>query len=559
MTVAIEEPSRSTRRMSPAMAIVWQIVRGNRTAICVALGGWAVAALFANTVLAHALATYDSLWRVGLGLMVAIFAAFLPLLVSAWFSLGVNVEETLEGYPRCLLRTPVTSAMLAGLPIALGLVAVSLSWIAVEKAVLLPLGTPVSLFPSTLGFAGGLLLMQAICWAPVGKGFKIPLFGLVLGTLIGGAVLIGVRGLSHGWFTGLYAVLSIVAGALAYVGLGASRRGDIYELESIRRLGQRLAAVLNRRPGFQGVDGPNAQYWFDRSVEGFPLFGAVIWLVLVTSPSLLGSAHPTLVDGGAFAGMPIASVTCMLWVKVMTFAPIVAVLLAAILGINPLASTYGFRRPLTSQQVAWTKLRGALWGVWWTLGFLAAIAAVAMLTPADSGSKHGFLGALLLTALDRSAIAPIAFGIVCYVLWILRARVDCMWMSVLKLGGAGAIHLLLPGFILVACIIVENATGNSVWPIIMDHIGAIAVVGLVAKIATYIAVIRLLARRGLTDISTIGRQVAIWVAGSVLMAWLGSMALPTMALSTIVCLSITAVPMARAALLPWAVDRARHQ
>ena len=545
-------------RVNPTRAILWYIVKANQGRMTAVFGYWVFVAVLANTVLAHSLATYDSMARYGVAMILVIPAVAIPLLLAACFSMEAN-WETLDGYPAYLMRQPVPSLTLSTVPMAIGLPVVSLSWVIVALTVLQPLGLPTHLLPSTVGTAGGLLIIQALCWAPVGKVAKLLLFGAVLGAIAGTAVLVSVRELNPHPFLALYAVASILAAVAATNGVRMSRRGDRYEIHVFRTFGQWLAATLNRRPRFSGFDGPTAQLWFDRTVEGFPLIGAMIWVFIVASPTLFSSQHPSLVEGRGTESWPVAGIATILWVKVATFAPLVALLLAALLGNNPLPSTYGYRRPLSTIQLAQIKVRSAMSGVWATVGLLAGVAGLALLTPASEGGRKGFLGALLAKDLSTTSILPIALVVALYVVTLIRARLDGVWASTLKLTWYVVLQLVLPWFAWFG-LCVWSSYGELVWGFIMSRLVVLATIAAVLKIGAYVAVASKLSRDGLTNASAIGRQVSIWTVSAILLTVLASASLPsTFTLPTIIALAISAIPIVRVSLITWAVDRARHQ
>ena len=558
MSIALPQAGRASERPNIAAGILWYLLRGNRRRLMVAAVYWIVMAVLSHTLLSDILATYDSLLLSSLAIMSLIPLGGLMLLVIGQFNMTTMFEETFKGYPPHLLRLPATSAALAVWPMVFGIPTVCVAWIVLGKTVLTPLGIPTEAAVPCLGLCAALILCQCVTWAPLNPTPRFLLYFASLGLVGGSAFGIGLHGWNHLPFILAYSTAIILGVPLAIGCVSASRRGEIYTPDYLRPLAERIGDVLRRRPEVDTTDGRRAQAWLDNCMEGAPMPWALIFLALITLPALLSRNTVSLV-GPSESNWPIAGIRVLPWAFGVMLAPVVAIILGGLLGNNPLPSAVAFLRPLTSTEIAASKLRAALTGALTTNGVVILLACLALLTPASDGSAHGILGALLLKDLAPANLPPIILVAVLIMLVITRARIDGIWSSVLRNHWLAAIQLIGPACAFVG-LMVWNGFGGAVTSFLIDNQTALASILTLLKLGSFIGVVTMLCRRGLVEASTILRQCALWVGVSAGLTVLASMALPsTISLSTTVALAFAAMPAVRIALVPWAVDKARHQ
>ena len=214
----------------------------------------------------------------------------------------------------------------------------------------------------------------------------------------------------------------------------------------------------------------------------------------------------------------------------------------------------------TSTEIAASKLRAALVSAWATIGVVALFGCLALLTPATDGPVHGILGALLLRDLTPSRVPTIILAIVLFMLVVVRARVDGIWSSVLRNHWLASIQLIGPTLAFVT-LMIWNSFGNVVGYFLTVHQSEIATAAVVVKVMGVVVAFVVLKRHRLITTSTIARQVAVWLVTSIGLAalTLAAVSWTTALPMTAVALSPVLVPIVRVSLIPWAIDKARHQ
>jgi len=559
MSVALRQNSRASGDFSVPAGLLWYLLRGNRHRLRFAVIYWALLTVLAHTTLAGVLATYDSLALSSIAIILLIPLGGMWLFSIGQFNMTTDFDGAFKGYPTYLLRLPATSTALAVWPMIFGTPSVCICWIILNKTVLAPLGIQASIAMPCLGMCAALILSQAVSWAPLNPSPRLFLYFGAVGALGGSAFGIGVHAWNPAPLMVAYLASIAIGIPLAIACVSYSRRGDLYAADFLRPLFKRLAFLIGRRRPIDAIDGRSAQAWFDTQIEGVPMPTALAFCVLPTLPWLFGSIQYPLV-GPAESSWPIAGIKVIPWVQIVLFAPLVAILLGGLLGHNPLPSTAAFLRPLTSIEIARSKMRAGLNGVWSTLGVIVIISCVALLTPAADGNVHGVLGALILKDLGPSNILPIVLTATLGVLVLIRARIDGIWSSLIRSNWLSGAQLVGPAFTLVA-LSTWNSFGGMVGYFLVVHQTELATAAAVLKVAAFGVVISMLRRGGLISVSTILRQVGFWFLTSTALAVLSIEVLPstTVLPAAIIGIAITAVPMVRVSLIPWAVDRARHQ
>lgn len=272
---------------SPVTALAWEIWRRNRRAVWLAIGvllsGW----LF-NLALPHDFRATPADRERLLTLNCLLGAGSLLLVFSMFNYTEFNPQKEWTGFPYRLFSLPVSSGVLAALPIALGIAAVELVYLAWLKLVfhhgeLMKPGW----FAVLLG--AYMVFYQAILWALAGfRVLRIIVLGLIGTSFVGVSFLpFFARYTPSPWLSEavlitLLAGLALIAFLGAWLCVARQRWGGGQRRNSLRVLIERAADALPRRRQIFRTPAA-AQFWFEWRRAGLllPLCIGVLLLAVI--------------------------------------------------------------------------------------------------------------------------------------------------------------------------------------------------------------------------------------------------------------------------------------
>jgi hypothetical protein len=152
--------------------------------------------------------------------------AIVCLLSAAMYGTA-DITSKSAGFPSHMLVLPVSTRALVGWPMLFGAGGVTLCWVLLASLFLMRAGVPVRLLWTSCMVCAVTAWLQAIDWWP----FRIPVMRAVCTTLVliaigGFAAWASSRGLSGPVISGYYVIATVVAYAVARVGLSLARRGE---------------------------------------------------------------------------------------------------------------------------------------------------------------------------------------------------------------------------------------------------------------------------------------------------------------------------------------------
>ena len=214
-------------------------------------------------------------------------AAVVSYLMSVFLMADGPLGDMTSGYSRRLFARPVTTARLAAWPMAMGAVAVSLAWAALVVLVFRRSGTAVPLGPTTLGLVALLAWLQALSWTP----FPFAWLGAIAASTAilgqgGAAWWLAKRGVPQGALAALAVGSAAMAYGVAVAGVGRARRGEGREPPRwLGRMGEAGARLWRSRAPYRS--GAEAQLAFEWRNHGaiLPLF--VLLTLAIQLPILL--------------------------------------------------------------------------------------------------------------------------------------------------------------------------------------------------------------------------------------------------------------------------------
>lgn len=556
MSIALTKP-KPAASTSVVRGMLFILFRANRYRVAGMLVFWSLMALVANTVLARALATFQSLPIACVAIMTVVMSVGLLVILIGSFSLNIDIERAFQGYPEYLLRLPASSVALALWPILIGTVTVSAAWLIIDKAIVVPIGVA-SMTPALgcLSLCAALVCSQAVSWSPLGNVARCVLYSVILGIVAWSAVNASVGNLSTAPCAIAYAALIVGGAATAVMCVSISRRGDIYLFERLRPLVERLKFPRPVMPA--GVDGPRAFTWFDWATEGYSLPLCLIVIIVFTLPILAMTQTVQLVDALQAQSWPIAGIRMWAWSKVAIFiCPAMSMMLLTAIGCNVNQSTFIMSRPISSLDIARTKLATSAGSILAMLAILAALVCIVLMTPATDGSVHGSFGVLLSRYANPEAAPALILAAAACVVAMLRARTDGIWAATLRSQWLVSGQMMIP--LIVFCVVaVLNAFGVPAFQWFLKNFPTLIVVTAVVKVALMAFVVVDLLKRRLITMSLLSTALLALAAVAACLAFLTVGVLTSTPALVAACIGIVAVPIVRIGLIPLAVDRARH-
>ena len=336
---------------SPAAAIAWEFRRRHRWGLLALLVYLVVLAAVRIFVVRRPI-DFENDQTFALIVVVPLTATFMYFLAVFSFGLSGDLAARQSMYPARLFTLPVTTAALAGWPMAYGAAAMALLWFATRLLAVWPSGAAVPVVWPALLAASLMAWTQALTWMPYAlPGLRVMVTILWLAT-IDAAVLLALQ-----YKTPEPVMLAILAPhvplavLVARYAVARARRGDVPDW-------RRLRTARPPRP-LAHARGDKAQAWLEWRQHGRSL-PAMVTIVLPFELLLLFALReaPVLI----FETLVVALLT----------PPIMAAFVAGTVsgGMTPFVAT----RPLTNASIIGAKLQAAMWST--LIAWLLVLAAV---------------------------------------------------------------------------------------------------------------------------------------------------------------------------------------
>ncbi|HMD36990.1 MAG TPA: hypothetical protein VKH42_18580 [Vicinamibacterales bacterium] len=540
--------------MRAARAFAWEFGRGHRLTLVVLaaymFGFWAIRLVIVGPGHPIKVAPPDGL--AAFLVVPATFAAFYFIGVFT-FGLSGDLAARESIFPRRMFTLPLTSAALAGWPMAYGCASMAALWLVVA-AVSRLVGADVTvpwIWPMLFG-AAVIAWMQALTWMPYGiRGLRVVIAVMVL-TAIDATVFVALD--SHVADATLFALLAPqlpVAYLVAWYGVARARRGDTPNWDRAPS-GERVRPAEASRPAADGSrsfrSADHAQTWFEWRCHGRVL-PAMTALVVPVELLLF------FVPGNDTA----AIVFLVLFVALLT-PPFLAVFVAPALGTP---GPYLARRPLTSARLVAAKLTMTVWSTLaaWLLVAVFVIGALLLSGRMPIVVERLQTGSHVTGALRMFAVCAAAVVALIASTWKHLVQSLCIGLTgrdwLIKGSVLAALIVLVALWPLVDAILFDMRVQSIVWNALPWILAAMVAMKMVAGV--WVA-IRLHDSRLLGDgalvLGAVCWTTTITAMYGVLVWFADSPAIPRYLLGAIAILN---VPLARVAAAPLALEWSRHQ
>jgi hypothetical protein len=277
---------------SPAITICWQIWSRHRLGLSLSGVSLLLMVLFFPPLLLR----FDN--------TAAFLATIIPAtLVSAFIVNAVLFTEEVgsmtSGYPRRMLTLPVATGVLAFWPLLLGVLSVVTLWLAIAGLIYQRGGYRPPLVLPAMALAVCIAWIQTVCWMPI-KNPLIRSYVMIMGIcmlLVVPAWLGFHRFLSSSQISVLGGLELLGLYGLARLGLAYDRKGQEWTFGA-DRVADWYGSVLDRssrpRPDFANASA--AQEWYESSCHSRMLMGMMILMLC-----LMGAAYLWVRRNDAFA------------------------------------------------------------------------------------------------------------------------------------------------------------------------------------------------------------------------------------------------------------------
>jgi hypothetical protein len=270
----------------PILALIWEIWRRGRRLAWLCAGLLTVCSLSAwlASDKARVFENFEALYYLSMIISLA-------LVFGIFHNAEFNPRKNWHGFPYRQFTLPVSTWILVGCPMLLGVTTLELVYFAWAYLVFAPMGRTISLWPAWV-MAAGLPSYQAIVWGLA--GFRVTRLVVLA---LAGAVFMDIGALpAYSWVLTVPVSKVVTLSSLLLVVLGLSAIiGGWYSVENQRRGGGRgrgefkarinqvIDALPRRRADFSSPAG--AQFWFEWRRSGLPLPASVCAaLVLIFLP-----------------------------------------------------------------------------------------------------------------------------------------------------------------------------------------------------------------------------------------------------------------------------------
>jgi hypothetical protein len=505
-----------------------------------------------------------------------------PLVIALFVSISLfanpdaDIVGISSGYPSYLLTLPVRTRTLVFWPMLYGITTVVLSWLALGRLILNPLGADLPLWWPALILAALVSCIQAVFWLPLGVPYLRMGLVVLVSLSLGG---LGIRGaflLLPGLMVAVFSCVIALAYRIAVYGVARARRGDTPEwtLRSERAGGAPPAQKPFATP-------LTAQRWYEWRRNGIllPMIIAVNCLLLVClvwkaqDHTPLDLLHPIVPSDEVPAGL--AGIQVSVGLKfAMIYLPCITPLLAMGIGcgiwradnrkpdhsLNPFYAV----RPLSSAALVGAKFHMAACSTLLTWAIVLLFEAVLLFHSAQDGITVAPLGRLLLPYVSLKSGLLALLGLAAAILLTWKGQVGALFID---LSGrpwlANSYAMLVTGgqsgfFVLLTLI---NTKYPEAWPSLLKALPYEIVCAVLLKLTAGSWALNRCRQRHL-----IGARTMIQIGIGWLLLALGYWALLCFLLPAVpsgigllLCAVVLFLPLTRLALAPLAFDWNRHR
>ena len=270
--------------MTPAGAIAWEFRQRYRWG-WIALGSYfAILAIIKLSVAARGGAiTFSSDESFAFAVIVPITTAFIYFLAVFTFGLTGDIAARQSMYPQRMFTLPVTTNVLAGLPMLYGTLAIAILWVALRLFSLWPSGTEVpEVWPAVMA-ASFLAWAQALTWMPYPlPGLRVVVTVLWLITMDAIVMVALELKASEGVMLAILAPQLPLAFLAARHAVSGARHGDVAHW--------RIAWFQSTRKGGAFPSAARAHLWFEWRQHGRSL-PAIVAILLPFELGMLFVFH----------------------------------------------------------------------------------------------------------------------------------------------------------------------------------------------------------------------------------------------------------------------------
>lgn len=299
--------------MTPAQAVLWQVVRQHRFGLA-ADAAYLLVAASSIRLLPAAVLHYKFDEQSLVVHSLALPCSFVVLHVLAIFS-SISEQKKDSGYPTNMFVLPVTARFLVVWPMIHGCLALAALWLVIATQILWPAGINAPLLLPLVLLWLALAGMQAIGWIPLAQSWlRVAIAVPVYMALIGGAIVVAVliEGLQlqasavpRAIVIGVLMAFIGVAYAVARHSVAMARRGDSFDWRAWQRLQGRLLAW--RKPAEHPFASAGwAQLWFECRGQAWFLPAMLAPLLLIMGLMMGGIEKHKLELGYRFLAIGLA-------------------------------------------------------------------------------------------------------------------------------------------------------------------------------------------------------------------------------------------------------------
>jgi len=543
---------------SPALIMAWQIWSRHRLGIRIS----AVCLLLMVIAFPPILRTFDSR---AVFVLSMIPAALVSVYVTNLLLFTDEVGSLTSGYPRRMFTLPVTTRTLVLWPMLLALLTVLSLWLVISVLVYQRAGYRPPLILPALAIAVTMAWSQTVAWLPTKSQ-------LVQGytATIGFALLVGVpcwllvvNRASSAEVTVIGLVELPALCALAFLGLTHARRGDEWSF-GLQDLSDRYWAAMDRLsrqpPTFRTPAA--AQLWYEDRCHAWMLKGMVymqlfmIYTFAMTAPSRAGNKVTFSISLGCLAGTPFMMASQLgaalgrmypPWTKQRGFM--------SFLAVRPILTgemiTAKYRMAARCVLHIWLLVVALISSWLWLKGYAADMADFFRLF---FGVYPGWRGTTILVL--AAVLVPI-------ITWKLLTDNLVPGLTGRKWLADGSV---LASMSLLICLIAAGlwcGTHPEVLVRIIPPLTWLVGVWVIIKAIMALLAFRLALRWGVLRVESVIAICALWLVLAAVMLALVHLLLPQAGLpvprAVALAASLSALPLARFALAPLALDWNRHR
>lgn len=360
---------------------------------------------------------------------VSLFVLAMLYLAAVCAGPEAEVAAARSTLPRHLLLLPVRSWELALWPMLAAAAAGAALWLLLRAAILAPPGEAGPAWPAAL-LAALLTWLQALCWLPAPLPYaRVAAAALLLPALPAAGFWLAARGVPDAALAAGFAAATLLAVPAAVWGVHSARHDEpsLLRLPPLRRRGGEAAPFPHPAA---------AQAWLEWRRSGFVLPAATAAVCLLLSLPLFWARELLPLELNP-PRSPLGELELNLWVRLQQSAPLLPVLLAALVGCgrrgaerrsgDPGLPPFAAALPLTAAACVGAKLRTAAVSSCSAWAILAVCFTAWLLLPGRDGARTAPLLVLLAGHASPRTLPLVALCFGVLLLWSWKNQVQGLW------------------------------------------------------------------------------------------------------------------------------------